>query len=257
MPASTPSKAGPRSVSREKDHDSGALSATTIIGLVRRHRPGRLREGFLFDGFPRTIPPAEAMKLAGVKARLRVEIDVPSTRSSAHERPAVAPGRADLPRQVQPPKVADRDDVHRSEPSAARRRTRCAAPAGYSDQTPPLVDYSRLGEGRPGQRAAVPRLADRPVERSTSARSRPRNDKPRAAGSSSFKRAKSKQCVVLLRDDPAFQRLARMHLLAFRLRLEQLGINFGCTCRCRLQRSQCLGPGCDECVIVSALAPRG
>src|SRR5947209_20576031 len=73
-------KAGtPLGLAAKKVMDSGQLvSDDIIIGLVKE----RLKEadcagGYLFDGFPRTIPQAEAMKSAGVALDCVLEIDVP------------------------------------------------------------------------------------------------------------------------------------------------------------------------------------
>src|SRR5207253_6790142 len=73
-------KAGtPLGLAAKKVMDAGSLvSDDIIIGLVKE----RLREtdcanGYLFDGFPRTIPQADAMKTAGVKLDYVLEIDVP------------------------------------------------------------------------------------------------------------------------------------------------------------------------------------
>src|ERR1700755_1731357 len=73
-------KAGtPLGVAAKKVMDAGALgSDDIIIGLVKeRIAEADCKNGFLFDGFPRTIPQAEAMKQAGVKIDLVLEIDVP------------------------------------------------------------------------------------------------------------------------------------------------------------------------------------
>ena len=61
--------------------DSGALvSDDIIIGLVKeRIAKDDCAKGFLFDGFPRTIPQADAMKAAGVKLDFVLEIDVPDS----------------------------------------------------------------------------------------------------------------------------------------------------------------------------------
>ena len=59
--------------------DSGGLVPDeVIIGLVKeRIKEADCQRGFLFDGFPRTIPQAEAMREAGVDIDYVVEIDVP------------------------------------------------------------------------------------------------------------------------------------------------------------------------------------
>ena len=75
-------KAGtPLGLAAKKVMDSGALvSDDTIIGLVKeRIAQTDCANGFLFDGFPRTIPQADAMKSAGVKLDVVLEIDVPDS----------------------------------------------------------------------------------------------------------------------------------------------------------------------------------
>lgn len=95
--------------------DSGALvSDDIIIGLVRE----RLKEpdcvrGFLFDGFPRTIPQAEAMKSAGVDLDYVLEIDVPDrdiVLRMSGRRVHPASGRT-YHVKFNPPKAEGRDDV--------------------------------------------------------------------------------------------------------------------------------------------------
>ena len=73
-------KAGtPLGLAAKRVMDSGALvSDDIIIGLVKeRIAQPDCANGFLFDGFPRTIPQADAMKNAGVKIEVVLEIDVP------------------------------------------------------------------------------------------------------------------------------------------------------------------------------------
>jgi len=73
-------KAGtPLGVAAKKVMDAGHLvSDDIIIGLVKeRLKEPDCRKGYLFDGFPRTIPQAEAMKAAGVPIDYVLEIDVP------------------------------------------------------------------------------------------------------------------------------------------------------------------------------------
>ena len=112
-------KAGtPLGLAAKKVMDAGALvSDDIIIGLVKeRLKQPDCANGFLFDGFPRTIPQADAMKAAGVDARLRAG-DRRARRGHhrAHERPPRAPGVGPhLSRQVQ---------------SAEGRRARTTSPA--------------------------------------------------------------------------------------------------------------------------------
>ncbi|MBX3607410.1 MAG: adenylate kinase [Piscinibacter sp.] len=128
--------------------DSGALvSDDIIIGLVKERiaQPDCAR-GFLFDGFPRTIPQAEAMKTAGVKLDVVLEIDVPD--SAIIERMSgrvfhIASGRS-YHVKFNPPKVPGKDDVtgedliQRDDDKEETVRKRLAV---YQSQTRPLVDY--------------------------------------------------------------------------------------------------------------------
>jgi len=142
-------KAGtPLGVAAKKVMDSGALvSDDIIIGLVKeRITEPDCAKGFLFDGFPRTIPQAEAMKNAGVKLDLVLEIDVPD--AAIIER--MSGRRAHLPSgrtyhlKFNPPKVAGKDDVtgedlvQREDDKEATVRKRLEV---YQAQTRPLVDY--------------------------------------------------------------------------------------------------------------------
>lgn len=128
--------------------DSGALvSDEIIIGLVQERiaQPDCAR-GFLFDGFPRTIPQADAMKNAGVKLDVVLEIDVPD--SAIIERMSgrlfhIASGRS-YHVKFNPPKVPGKDDVtgedliQRDDDKEETVRKRLAV---YQSQTRPLVEY--------------------------------------------------------------------------------------------------------------------
>ena len=132
----------------KKVMDAGALvSDDIIIGLVKeRIAEADCANGFLFDGFPRTIPQAEAMKSAGVKLDVVLEIDVPD--AAIIER--MSGRRAHLPSgrtyhlKFNPPKVAGKDDVtgedlvQREDDQEATVRKRLQV---YQSQTRPLVDY--------------------------------------------------------------------------------------------------------------------
>src|SRR5437868_9653730 len=105
----------PLGLAAKKVMDSGALvSDDIIIGLVKeRIAQADCAKGFLFDGFPRTIPQAEAMKQAGVKLDYVLEIDVPDAviiERMSGRRVHVASGRT-YHVAFNPPKVAGRDDV--------------------------------------------------------------------------------------------------------------------------------------------------
>ena len=109
-------KAGtPLGLAAKKVMDSGALvSDDIIIGLVKeRIAQPDCANGFLFDGFPRTIPQAEAMKSAGVKLDVVLEIDVPDAaiiERMSGRRVHLASGRT-YHVKFNPPKVAGKDDV--------------------------------------------------------------------------------------------------------------------------------------------------
>jgi adenylate kinase len=142
-------KAGtPLGVAAKKVMDSGGLvSDEIIVGLVEeRLRQPDCAQGFLFDGFPRTIPQAEAMKTAGVRLDVVLEIDVPEAviiERMSGRRVHLASGRSYHVR-FNPPKVEGRDDatgeplVQRDDDKEETVRKRLAV---YQSQTRPLVDY--------------------------------------------------------------------------------------------------------------------
>jgi len=109
-------KAGTRlGLEAKKFMDAGALVPDdVIIGLVEeRIREQDCANGFLFDGFPRTIPQAEALRKAGVNVDYVVEIDVDDAeiiRRLSGRRVHPASGRT-YHVQFHPPQVAGRDDV--------------------------------------------------------------------------------------------------------------------------------------------------
>ena len=132
----------------KKVMDSGGLvSDDIIIGLVKeRITQPDCANGFLFDGFPRTLPQADAMKEAGVKLDLVLEIDVPDEaiiERMSGRRVHVASGRS-YHLKFNPPKVAGKDDVTgedlilRVDDAEETVRNRLAV---YKSQTRPLVEY--------------------------------------------------------------------------------------------------------------------
>ena len=105
----------PLGLEARKFMDAGALVPdAVIIGLVKdRIREPDCARGFLFDGFPRTIAQAEAMKEAGVDLDYVVEIDVEDAeivRRLSGRRVHPASGRS-YHVMFNPPKVAGKDDV--------------------------------------------------------------------------------------------------------------------------------------------------
>ena len=128
--------------------DSGGLVPdAVIIGLVsERIKDADCKNGFLFDGFPRTIPQADAMKNAGVGIDYVVEIDVPDSaivERMSGRRSHPASGRT-YHVKFNPPKVAGKDDVtgedliQRDDDKEETVQKRLAV---YHSQTKPLVDY--------------------------------------------------------------------------------------------------------------------
>jgi adenylate kinase len=142
-------KAGtPLGKAAKKVMDAGQLvSDDIIVSLVKE----RLREpdcaaGYLFDGFPRTIPQAEAMKAAAVRLDVVLEIDVPDEdiiERMGGRRVHLASGRT-YHVKYNPPRVAGRDDVtgerliQRDDDMEAVVRKRLEV---YHAQTSVLVDY--------------------------------------------------------------------------------------------------------------------
>jgi adenylate kinase len=99
----------------KKFMDAGGLVPDeVIIGLVKeRIKDADCANGFLFDGFPRTIPQAEAMKQAGVDIDYVVEIDVPDeeiVKRLSGRRVHLSSGRT-YHVEFNPPRVAGKDDV--------------------------------------------------------------------------------------------------------------------------------------------------
>ena len=125
----------------------GLVSDDLIINLVKeRIAQADCANGFLFDGFPRTIPQAEAMKAAGVKLDYVLEIDVPfeaiiERMGGRRQHP---PSGRTYHVKFNPPKVEGQDDVtgeplvQRDDDKEDTVRKRLEV---YSQQTRPLVDY--------------------------------------------------------------------------------------------------------------------
>ncbi|AEG93291.1 adenylate kinase [Ramlibacter tataouinensis] len=142
-------KAGtPLGLAAKKVMDSGALVGDDIIiGLVKeRLAQPDCAKGFLFDGFPRTLPQADAMKDAGVKLDYVLEIDVPFeaiVERMSGRRSHPGSGRT-YHVKFNPPKVAGLDDVT-GEPLIQREddkeETVLKRLQVYASQTRPLVDY--------------------------------------------------------------------------------------------------------------------
>jgi adenylate kinase len=125
----------------------GLVSDEIIIGLVEeRIQQEDCKNGFLFDGFPRTIPQAEAMKNAGVKIDHVLEIDVDDeeiVKRMSGRRVHEGSGRV-YHVIYNPPKEEGKDDVtgeplmQRDDDQEETVRKRLGI---YHDQTKPLVGY--------------------------------------------------------------------------------------------------------------------
>ncbi|MDX1838236.1 adenylate kinase [Legionella taurinensis] len=128
--------------------DAGKLvSDEIIIALVKeRLQQSDCRKGFLFDGFPRTIPQADALKTAGIKLDHVIEIAVPDSEiinRISGRRVHVASGRV-YHVTFNPPLKAGLDDatgeplIQRADDSEATIQKRLDV---YHQQTEPLIDY--------------------------------------------------------------------------------------------------------------------
>ena len=142
-------KAGtPLGIAAKQVMDAGGLvSDDIIINLVKeRIKDADCANGFLFDGFPRTIPQAQAMKDAGIPIDYVVEIEVADSeiiKRMSGRRVHPASGRT-YHIVFNPPKVAGKDDItgedlvqrpDDAEETVLKRLT------VYHDQTKPLVEY--------------------------------------------------------------------------------------------------------------------
>lgn len=135
-------------LSAKRYMDSGQLVPDdVIIGLVKqRIQEQDCQKGFLFDGFPRTIPQAEAMKAANVPLDAVVDISVPDEeiiRRMSGRRVHLASGRT-YHVVFNPPKEAGKDDgtgeplIQRDDDKEETVKKRLQV---YHDQTEPLIEY--------------------------------------------------------------------------------------------------------------------
>lgn len=138
----------PLGLEAKKVMDAGGLvSDALILGLIaERLKQPDCAQGFLFDGFPRTIPQAEALRDRGVNLDYVLEIDVADEEIIARmsgRRVHLASGRT-YHIKFNPPKVADKDDVtgepliQRQDDAAETVKERLNV---YHQQTKPLIEY--------------------------------------------------------------------------------------------------------------------
>jgi len=132
----------------KKIMDAGGLVSDDIImGMVKeRITQDDCKTGYLFDGFPRTIPQAEALKEAGVAVDAVVEIDVPDgeiIKRMSGRRVHLASGRT-YHVVFNPPKDEGKDNetgellIQRDDDQEDTVKARLKV---YHDQTEPLIDY--------------------------------------------------------------------------------------------------------------------
>jgi adenylate kinase len=153
-------KAGtPLGLAAKRAMDAGELvSDDIIVGLViERLQQPDCAQGFLLDGFPRTIAQAEAMRSAGLGVDVLLEIEVPDAdivERMSGRRLHLASGRT-YHVQFNPPRVAGRDDIT-GEPLIQREDDREDVVRNrlqvYHSQTRAVVDYFRnwAASGQPG-----------------------------------------------------------------------------------------------------------
>jgi adenylate kinase len=138
----------PLGLAAKKLMDAGQLvSDEVVVALVEeRLRAPHCARGYLLDGFPRTIPQAEAMRKAELPLDCVLEIDVPDEEIVARMsgRRVHPPSGRTYHAKFNPPKAAERDDVT-GEPLVQREDDREATVKErlevYRRQTRPLVEY--------------------------------------------------------------------------------------------------------------------
>lgn len=156
-------KAGtPLGITAKQVMDAGGLvSDEIILGLVaERLREPDCAKGFLFDGFPRTIPQAEGLRAAGIEIDRVIEVAVSDdeiVRRMSGRRVHPGSGRT-YHVEFNPPRVPGKDDitgedlVQRDDDQEATVRNRLRV---YHEQTEPLVSfYQTLGKEQPSVRFA-------------------------------------------------------------------------------------------------------
>lgn len=158
-------KAGtPLGVAAKKVMDAGGLvSDDLIIGLVKdRLKEDDCKGGYMFDGFPRTLPQADALKDAGVPLDFVLEIDVPDAdiiERMSGRRAHLASGRT-YHVKFNPPQIEGKDDVtgedlvQRDDDREETVRKRLEV---YHAQTKPLVEYYTAWAAKGGSSAPVVR----------------------------------------------------------------------------------------------------
>jgi len=127
--------------------EGGLVSDDIIMGMIKeRIKADDCKKGYLFDGFPRTLPQADALKAAGIPVDAVVEIDVDDAeiiKRMSGRRAHLASGRT-YHIEFNPPKVAGKDDVtgedlvQRDDDKEETVKKRLDV---YHKQTEPLIKY--------------------------------------------------------------------------------------------------------------------
>jgi adenylate kinase len=127
--------------------EGGLVSDDIIMGMIKeRIKEDDCKKGYLFDGFPRTLPQADALKAAGIPVDAVVEIDVDDAeiiKRMSGRRAHLASGRT-YHIEFNPPKVAGKDDVtgedlvQRDDDKEETVKKRLDV---YHKQTEPLIKY--------------------------------------------------------------------------------------------------------------------
>ena len=127
--------------------EGGLVSDDIIMGMIKeRIQEEDCKNGYLFDGFPRTIPQADALKNEGIAVDAVVEIDVDDDeiiKRMSGRRVHLASGRT-YHVVFNPPRVEGKDDetgedlIQRDDDQEETVRKRLQV---YHDQTEPLIEY--------------------------------------------------------------------------------------------------------------------
>lgn len=127
--------------------DGGLVSDDIIMGMIKeRIKEDDCNNGYLFDGFPRTIPQADALKAGGIPVDAVVEIDVDDNeiiKRMSGRRVHLPSGRT-YHVVFNPPKVEGKDDqtgedlIQRDDDKEETVRKRLDV---YHEQTEPLIEY--------------------------------------------------------------------------------------------------------------------
>ncbi len=146
--------------------EGGLVSDDIIMGMIKeRIKQDDCKQGYLFDGFPRTLPQADALKAAGIAVDAVVEIDVDDAeiiKRMSGRRVHLNSGRT-YHVMFNPPKVEGKDDetgedlIQRDDDKEATVKKRLDI---YHEQTEPLIEYySKWAAGKQAGAPAYHKIA--------------------------------------------------------------------------------------------------